>query len=396
MSVRELDAALEQMLGVGKVKRGGAVGLDPQSRDKLLQRQRIRSFKRMEALAAEQEEQREKKSFGNGAAISAADDSETVLTVGRENAKKAPSGRPKGYATWRPHKKTRIIMRQVQEILVDYEEHLPLTVRQIFYRLVGAYGYTKTEPAYARLCDYLVRARRSGMIPFDALRDDGLSVMEHGHYGGEEDFYRKTRQRAESYQQHKLANQDVHIRVYCEAEGMMPQLKRVLEPYSVSVRSCSGFDSLSAKRELLRWALDTELYDGKLPVTLHLGDYDPDGEGIFEAVRDDLLAFLDSDDPDLAKKIEGRDSFRRVALTEAQVELYRLPTAPPKEKSSRTKNWTGTATCQLEAMEPDDLANILRLSAEEWLDLGILKKDREDEITARRELLRALPEGGAS
>ncbi len=395
MSVRELDAALEEVFGAGKVKRGGAVGLDQWSRDTTLRREIVRSFKRMEALAAEQEEQQKKKSFGTGAAISAAG-SEAVLTPGRENSKKAPSGRPKGYAAWRPHQKTRIIMRQVQEILVDYEEHLPLTVRQIFYRLVGAYGYTKTEPAYARLCDYLVRARRSGMISFDALRDDGLSVMEHGHYGGEEDFYRKTRQRAESYQQHKLSNQDVHIRVYCEAEGMMPQLKRVLEPYSVSVRSCSGFDSLSAKRELLRWALSTELYDGKLPVVLHLGDYDPDGEGIFEAVRDDLSAFLDTDDPDLAKKIEGRDSFRRVALTGEQVEIYRLPTAPPKEKSSRTKNWTGTATCQLEAMEPDDLANILRRSVEEWLDLGTLKKDREDEITARRELLRALPAGGTS
>jgi hypothetical protein len=394
LSASELDAALETMFGVGKVKRGGAVGLDRWGRDTTLRREIVRSFKRMEAIAAEQEEQREKKSFGkepNGSV-----GSEALLTAGRENSKKAPSGRPKGYATWRPHKKTRIIMRQVQEILVDYEEHLPLTVRQIFYRLVGAYGYAKTEPAYARLCDYLVRARRSGMISFDALRDDGLSVMEHGHYGGEEDFYRKTRQRAENYQQNKLSNQDVHIRVYCEAEGMMPQLKRVLEPYSVSVRSCSGFDSLSAKRELLRWALSTELYDGKLPVVLHLGDYDPDGEGIFEAVRDDLLAFLEHDDPDLAKKTEARDSFRRVALNEAQVGSYRLLTAPPKEKSSRTKNWTGTATCQLEAMEPDDLANILRRSVEQWLDKDVLKQDRKNEITARRELLRALPAGGAS
>jgi hypothetical protein len=43
-------------------------------------------------------------------------------------------GRAKGYAPWKPQKKTRIIIAQVQEILEHYEAELPLTARQIFYR----------------------------------------------------------------------------------------------------------------------------------------------------------------------------------------------------------------------------------------------------------------------
>jgi hypothetical protein len=53
-------------------------------------------------------------------------------------------GREKGYAPWKPQKKTRVILAQVLEILDEYESELPLTARQIFYRLVGAYGYPKS------------------------------------------------------------------------------------------------------------------------------------------------------------------------------------------------------------------------------------------------------------
>lgn len=233
------------------------------------------------------------------------------------------------------------------------------------------------------------------MIPFDSLRDDGLSVMSHRHYDGAEDFHRQIRLMGERFKQDKLANQGVDIRVYCEAEGMMPQLSRILEPYSVPVRSCSGFDSLSAKRELLDWACAAGLYEDKLPVVLHLGDCDPSGNSIFESIRDDALAFMSKDDPALRRYVRGMDSFRRVALTVRQIEHYRLPTAPPKGSDSRSANWDGD-TCQLEALEPEDLRDILTHEVESWLDLDTLQKDREAEITTRRELMRALPAGEES
>ena len=58
--------------------------------------------------------------------------------------------------------------------MTDYRAHLPLTLRQVFYRLVGAHGYAKTETAYSNLGDTLNWARRARMIEMDAIRDDGL------------------------------------------------------------------------------------------------------------------------------------------------------------------------------------------------------------------------------
>lgn len=312
------------------------------------------------------------------------------VTAGRNNRK-----RPKGYAPWRPRPDTQVVLAQVEEVLREYRAQLPLTVRQIFYRLVGAFDFPKTEQAYERLGNYLVRARRARLISFDDIRDDSASVMDHLHFDGEEDFYRYIRELGSSYKQDKLANQRVSVRLHCEAEGMMPQLHRAMVPYSVPVYSCSGFDSLTARRQLARWCHDTYVYRGKLPVMLHLGDYDPDGESIFDSLVEDVVGFLGEDAPHVADLSRRTSLFRRLALTGGQVERYSLPTAPPKKTSSRTKNWTGSATCQLEALPPDLLRNIVVDTVEEYLDEGALESDRDREVTARRNIVGALPGGAA-
>jgi hypothetical protein len=63
--------------------------------------------------------------------------------------------RVRGFAPWSPRAETQVLLDQVRAVLGEYEDYLPLTIRQIFYRLVGAYEYEKTERAYERLCEHL-------------------------------------------------------------------------------------------------------------------------------------------------------------------------------------------------------------------------------------------------
>ena len=51
---------------------------------------------------------------------------------------------PRQMAPWQPQMKTVELLNKVKAVLVEYEAYLPLTVRQTFYRLVGAWGYDKT------------------------------------------------------------------------------------------------------------------------------------------------------------------------------------------------------------------------------------------------------------
>lgn len=59
--------------------------------------------------------------------------------------------RPRGFATWRPRADTMVLVEQIRAVLAEYSEHLPMTARQLFYRLVGAHNYPKSEAAYERL-----------------------------------------------------------------------------------------------------------------------------------------------------------------------------------------------------------------------------------------------------
>jgi hypothetical protein len=56
------------------------------------------------------------------------------------------SARPRGFIMdWRPRAETQAPLRQVKAVLVEYAEQLTLTLRQIFYRLVGVYEYEKRK-----------------------------------------------------------------------------------------------------------------------------------------------------------------------------------------------------------------------------------------------------------
>jgi hypothetical protein len=85
------------------------------------------------------------------------------------------------FAKWRPTAASRALLQTVKAILEEYAAYLPLTIRQIFYRLVGVHDYAKTERAYKNLCEMLNRARHAGMIEFAAIRDDGITKRTPHH-----------------------------------------------------------------------------------------------------------------------------------------------------------------------------------------------------------------------
>ncbi len=297
---------------------------------------------------------------------------------------KTPSAasRPRGYiANYRPQARTRALLDDVMAVLAEYEEHLPLTSRQIFYRLIGAYGYEKTEAFYKQLCHHIALARRGRLIAFEAIRDDGVTTINLEHFDDADDFRAHLRFKARTYRRNLLAAQAVHVEVWSEAAGMITQLARVASDYSIRVYSSSGFDSLSAKKMIADRVCEQE----KRAIILHLGDYDPSGVAMFNAAAEDVTAFVMKDRPHGLVSVE----FRRVCLTADQVEQFNLPTAPAKATDSRTKAWRGE-TCQLEALAPDQIADLLRTAIEEVLDLDLIASDLSIQAQEREELVKFL------
>lgn len=282
-----------------------------------------------------------------------------------------------------------MLLGNINAILIEYKEQLPLTNRQIFYRLVGAYGFDKTEQAYNRLCNHLTRARRAGLISFEAIRDDGTQSSAVGGLSGPAEFWEDLRESADYYHRDRSEGQRFNIELWCEAGGMLPQLSKVANPYGVSCYSTGGFSSLTVIKEIAARVLR----EPRPTIFLHVGDFDPSGESIYEHMAEDVGRFVSqaSFQPELAVHLGVNDpqpnaAFRpdRVALTEDQVDEYGLPTAPPKRSDSRSRNWH-TSTCQCEALPPDTLAKIVTDHIEDLMDMDqywevidLENKERED------------------
>jgi hypothetical protein len=283
--------------------------------------------------------------------------------------------RVRGFAPWSPQPETRALLDQVLAVLREYAEYLPLTLRQIFYRLVGAHSYEKTERAYERLGEHLNRARRARIIPMDAIRDDGGTVITPHCYSSREDFLGTMLYSAEHFRLDRTAGQDTRLVVIPEAAGMAPQLERVTDPYCIQVMSSGGFESTTEKH---RFAEELAGHDRPTEV-LHIGDHDPSGVNMFLAFLEDVEAFT--------RDLGGECTFTRLAVTPVQIEELDLPTAPPKETDKRA--FSGQ-TCQAEAIAPDVLAAILRVAIEERIDRAVYERVLRRERRVQRDLIHKL------
>jgi hypothetical protein len=303
------------------------------------------------------------------------------FTPRRENGR----SRPRGYADWRPQLKSRVILDQVQLVLAEYQDHLPITVRQVFYRLVGAHGYPKTEKAYKNLCELMGRARRARVIDFSDVRDDGTTVWDQTWWESPDHFVDSIRGQVDHYQRDRQQGQDYRLELWCEAAGMMPQLARIASRYSIPVYTAGGFLSLSA----IRHVVDRARNRNHATVLLHVGDRDPSGESIFTAFIEDAQAFLKKDRLLFLQEIIPE----RVAVTREQIEAYRLDTSPPKASDSRSANFDGD-TCQVEALAPDDLAFEVDMAIRGWIDIERWQVEVEQEAQDRIDIRALMP--GAS
>jgi hypothetical protein len=248
-------------------------------------------------------------------------------------------------------------------------------LRQIFYRLVGAYGFEKTERSYERLGEHLVRARRARLIPMEAIRDDGGTVITPNMWASAQEYLGAVRAQAADLMLDRTTGQRTRLAVFCEAAGMAPQLARVAKPYGITVMSSGGFESLTEKHA---FAAELARYDRPTEV-LHIGDHDPSGVSMFAAYLEDVEAFT--------FELGGTATFTRLAVTPEQIAAYGLPTAPPKPTDRRA--FVGE-TCQVEAFAPDVLASILRDAIEDRIDRSAFNRLLRRERKIRRELVAKL------
>jgi hypothetical protein len=147
--------------------------------------------------------------------------------------------------------------------------------------------------------------------------------------------------------------------LWCEAAGMLAQLKRVGAPYGVDAIAGGGFDSITDK-----WQIVQLIRRAGVPFEiLHVGDLDQHGESIFEVLSEDVPAF---------DEFQGNVTFTRIAVTPEQIRLYDLP-----------EDFEKPGVIQAEALPPVILAEIADAAIRQRLDLDQLAATKRQSAQIR-------------
>ena len=206
--------------------------------------------------------------------------------------------------------------------------------------------------------------RRAKTLPYDWLADARAGNASRAPTTARRKQLRRT---AESYRKALWARASVYVEIWLEKDALAGVVWPVTDKYDVPLMVARGYASLS----FLHSAAEA-ISEMKRPTYIyHLGDFDPSGVNAGEKIEQTLREMA----PD------AEIHFERLAVTEAQIALWHLPTRPTKKSDSRAKNF-GEISVELDAIEPGPLRAIVEEAILEHLpltELEVLKVAEESE-----------------
>lgn len=242
------------------------------------------------------------------------------------------------------------------------ESHHPMTLRQVFYRLVAAQVIENRQNRYKSLGRALVRARQDGSIPWEWIEDRLRRPRAVGMWSGLSHFGEAV---VNGYRRDVWLDQPDYLEVWLEKDALSGIFERSLRPYGVTLNVGRGYDSWSSLYEAAgRYG------EGAGVTILYFGDFDPSGEDMVRSLEE-RLGFWDC-----------RPIIDKIAITAEDIERHDLPPNPAKLSDSRSDGFIarhGDNCVELDALPPEVLSEMIKQEVEANMDLDILDETREEE-----------------
>jgi len=267
------------------------------------------------------------------------------------------------------HQKTLDLFAAVNGILGEYEG--PLTLRQVYYRLVAAQIIQNTENEYKGLSKHLTRARLAGLVDDSRIIDRVRSTLRVQCWPDLSHFLQTVRR---AYRREKWTSQDYNLEVWCEKDAVAGVLEPIANEYEIILYPCRGYNSYSALKD----AAERIGYIDRPTVVLYMGDFDPSGQDMPRDIRDRLTE-------DFGVQLD----LYVIALTRDQIEAYDLPPAPAKRSDSRAAAFMakhGDMAVELDALPPNVLQDLVRDNVEQFFDKSAFEQEAEIEREERTKL----------
>lgn len=283
-------------------------------------------------------------------------------------------------------------------VISTAQQHGPLTLRQLFYRLVAAGAIPKAEAEYRKVKAMVKTVREDADLDWGLILDNVRTSYGQRRYSSVAEA--KT-DMARRYRRDLMATQSVEVQLWAESDSVASIIWDPADEYGIRTfvgrgHSSRGFIWDAAKR------ITKATKDGKGIAILHVGDHDPSGEDIYRDLTDTMALYAAAQltgraVADIRSDLAGASidwtgsfgndlTFHRVAVRPEHERRYGLLTAPPKRSDPRTAKFTGTGTIEAEAFTTPDLHDLVRTAIEAHLDLGLLKQAEAAEEADRKAL----------
>jgi hypothetical protein len=188
--------------------------------------------------------------------------------------------------------------------------------------------------------------------------------------------------------------QPLYAEVFVEKDALSRLVSDIANKYGVKTCICKGYSSYTFLKDAAeRIVYNCQDCDGEArsPIILYFGDHDPSG---IDMTRD------------LGARLErygvpkGETIVERIALTREQIDKYRLPPAPVKEKDSRAKKFIaehGDEVVELDALDATVLQELVSKSIIACIDSDIwnrnLKESKDEQDLIKKQVEAHFAEG---
>lgn len=270
---------------------------------------------------------------------------------------------------------------QVIEVVNELKDYWPLTLRQIYYRLV-ALGYIENvRSKYNDLSKLIKHMRLDELLSWDVLEDRTRRVSDKRGWEDHQDFLdAHVANFLEGYERCYVQHQEVYLELWTEKDALMLVFERIAYPYCIRAVLCRGYQSitfLDGFRQRAREAMNQR----QTPVILYFGDLDPSGVQMLEATKQTL-----EDEMDL-----WGVEYHRIALNPEQINAFNLPHNPTAVKLTdrRCKSYVarfGMVAVELDSLHPATLNDIAVAAIESQFDMSLFKEQQEREFQDREKL----------
>jgi len=237
----------------------------------------------------------------------------------------------------------------VNEILSQYR--MPLTLRQIFYRLVSNYSYPNKKSSYNQLSKQLVKAREKGHSDDNRIEDRSRTFLggDNG-FDSPEGFLKHQISRfmasPELYSRKLWTSQPEFVIVWIEKDALSRVVFNIADTYNVVTAPSRGYASYTyIKKAIERFPDNNQI------IVLHFADHDPSGLDMTRDLQDRFNSYS-------SREV----TVERIALSHDQVQRYDLAPNPTKTLDPRYQSYVsefGNECWELDAIEPNELQRLV-------------------------------------